>query len=222
VEAQGDDEHHLVRAAALPVTLGGAARFQVANVLAALAACRAFGLPRDTAARAMIGFDSSQDNHGRMNLYRVERGYVVVDYGHNPGAFEALCGLTAAWPDRRVTGIFTAPGDREDGVIEDVGRTAARAFDRLIIREDEDLRGRRPGEVAELLCQAARAEEPDKECRHVPGEAGALRTALEEMEEGEVVVFFYEKNTEPCLEVLRDFGGRPVNAIEPRAALQPA
>src|SRR5437660_1161394 len=81
------------RAADIPATLGGAARFQVANALAALAASRALGVSADEAGAALTTFQSDWHNPGRMNLYRVERGYVVVDYGHNPGAFQALCDL---------------------------------------------------------------------------------------------------------------------------------
>jgi cyanophycin synthetase len=69
----------------VPVTLGGAAKFQTANALAALAAVRALGVSRGQAAASLAGFRSGEHNHGRMNLYRVRRGYVVVDYGHNPG-----------------------------------------------------------------------------------------------------------------------------------------
>jgi hypothetical protein len=34
------------------------------------------------------------------------------------------------------------------------------------------------------------------------------------MEEGEIVVFFYEKNTEPCLEVLEGCGACPVSCLD--------
>lgn len=187
----------MLREAASSVTLGGAAKFQTANALAALAACRAQGLSPEQAVAALLSFDSNANNQGRMNLYRVRHGYVLVDYGHNPGAFQALCDLTKAWRDRRVTGVFTVPGDRTDDLIDQAARLAARCFDRLIIREDEDLRGRQPGEVAERICRAAREEEPAKECRIVLNEEEALMTALREMEEGEIVVFFFEKQTEP-------------------------
>jgi cyanophycin synthetase len=223
IEATGADEHRIAREQAIPLTLGGAAKFQTANALAASAACRALGIARHQVAVALEGFDSGRHNHGRMNVYQTDRGYVVVDYGHNPGAFTALAGLTDAWSARRVTGIFTVPGDRTDDLIDEVGRLAARCFDRLFIREDEDLRGRQPGEISRLLCLAAQDEAPDKECRIIPDETEALAVALEEMEEGEVIVFLYEKHTEPSLEILRRFGARPASSVEPRAhMLQPA
>lgn len=220
VEANGERSERIVRAASLPVTLGGMARFQIANVLAALAASAGHGISAEQATAALATFHGDRANPGRMNTYRVGSGYVIVDYAHNAGAFEALLELTAQWADRRVTGVFTVPGDRSDELIADAGRLAARCFDRLIIREDEDARGRKPGAVARLLFEAVRAEAPEKECRIIPEECGALMTALAEMEDGEVILFFYEKHTEPLLDLLRRHGAQPVAMIERRAVLQ--
>jgi cyanophycin synthetase len=113
------------------------------------------------------------------------------------------------------------PGDRPDALIEEAARTAARCFDRLIVREDEDLRGRRPGEVAALICRAARQAAPDKECRMVLAECQALRAALDEMEDGEVLFFFFEKQTEPHLDILQEYGARPAETVPPLPALAP-
>jgi cyanophycin synthetase len=49
------------------------------------------------------------------------------------------------------------PGDRRDIDIETMGRIAAEAFDRLIIKEDDDRRGRTVGDIAELMKQGALA-----------------------------------------------------------------
>ena len=75
-----------------------------------------------------------------------------------------------------------------------------------------------PTESAGLLCRAAHEVAPDKECRLVPGESEALRVALEEMEDDEVVVFLYEKQTDPGLEVLRRYGARPAASVPPAAS----
>src|SRR5207237_2416630 len=107
-------------------------------------------------AAALAEFGRAADNPGRMNLFRVGAGYVVVDYGHNPAALAAVGALAARWRGRRCAAVFTVPGDRNDWVVAEAGRVAARVFDRLIIREDNDTRGRRRGELAELLCRAVR------------------------------------------------------------------
>ena len=90
-----------------------------------------------------------------------------MDYGHSPAAFEAVADLTRHWPDRRVTAVFTAPGDRDDDLIRESGRVVARGLDRLVIKEDGDRRGRRPVEQdragvpgAALLARGHRQQVP--------------------------------------------------------------
>jgi cyanophycin synthetase len=204
----------LVHVAEVPMTMTGAAEFQVANVLAAAAAARAYGLSREQVASSLKTFASGANNPGRANLYRVKDGYVMVDYGHNPDAFTAVCRMAARWDDRHVTGIIGVPGDRNDRVIEQAGRAAARGFRRIIIKEDQDTRGRRRGEVAELLCRAVRAEAPAAECHVVFDEAAALARELDALRAGQVVVIFYDK-LGPIMQVLERYGAQPAAELAP-------
>jgi cyanophycin synthetase len=165
VEAAGGAEERVVRLADVPLTLGGTAAYQSANVLACVAACRARGVAPASIASALASFDSTADNPGRANIFRTAAGgYVLLDYGHNAGAFAAVCRAASRWRGRRVTGVIGVPGDRSDELIERAGRIAARGFERIRIKEDEDPRGRRPGEVADLLLRAVRDEAPWREC----------------------------------------------------------
>jgi cyanophycin synthetase len=212
VELEGDAEHAIVEVAAIPATMGGTADFQIANAMAAAAAARAFGLSREVVGASLARFRSDEENPGRANLYKVGGGYVMVDYGHNPDAFEAVCRMAARWEDRRVTGVIGVPGDRDNSVVEQAGRVAARGFHRVIIKEDKDLRGRAAGEVAKLLCEAVNDEWPGTECHIVLDEVEALRAELQEMQQGQVVVIFYDK-LEPVLSVLEEYGASPVSEI---------
>jgi cyanophycin synthetase len=218
VEANGAEQQEILSVSDVPLTMNGAAEFQVANLLASVAAARAYGLTAEQVASSMRSFRSTSDNPGRANLYRVGRGFVMVDYGHNPDAFEAVCRMAAKWEDRRVTGIIGVPGDRDNSVIEAAGRVAARGFHRVIIKEDKDLRGRERGEVARLLCEAVNDESPITECHIVLDEIEALRSEIEGMSDGQVVIVFYDK-LEPVLELLDEAGAQPVSTIaEPRLA----
>jgi cyanophycin synthetase len=212
-EATEIEEREVLRVADVSVTMGGAAEFQVSNVLAAIAALRAYGLTIEQCAAAMKSFRGAGDNPGRVNLYGVKGGYVLVDYGHNPDAFEAICRMAANWKGRHVVGIIGVPGDRGDSVVEQAGRVAARGFHRIIIKEDTDLRGRAKGEVARLLCEAVAQERPTTECHVVLDEVEALRSQLASMRAGQVVVVFYDK-LEPVLEALREHGAVPVEGID--------
>jgi cyanophycin synthetase len=211
VEVNDQVETPLLRVADIPCTFGGAAEFQIANVLAAVAACRAYGLTGEGLRESLQSFDSNY-NPGRANLYQVNGGYVMADYGHNPEAFAAVCRMAANWDDRRVTGIIGVPGDRDDTVIEQAGRIAARGFHHVIIKEDADLRGRAEGEVAKLLCEAVSDESPETECRIVLDEVAALRSEIEGMQSGQVVVVFYDQ-LEPVAKLLAEFGATPVSTM---------
>ncbi|HYP25972.1 MAG TPA: cyanophycin synthetase [Blastocatellia bacterium] len=212
MEAVGRKEYHIVRVANIPATLSGTAEFNVANALAAIAACRAFGMSKEQVAASMKSFAIGGDNPGRMNLYRVGSGYVMVDYAHNSEAIKSICRMASQWGGRRVTGVIAAPGDRNNLIIEQAGRAAA-GFHRVIIKEDLDLRGRARGEVPALLRDAVKDEAPDREVSVIPDEEEALRTAMREMGENEVVVVFYEK-LERVMKVLEEFGAVSIPAIE--------
>jgi cyanophycin synthetase len=136
----------------------------------------------------------------------------MVDYGHNPDAFDAVARMTALWHGRRVTAILGVPGDRHNRLIEAAGRIAARGFNRIIIKEDKDLRGRRKGEVAGLLCRTINAASPERECLTVLDELEAFSHELAALKEGDVIVVFYD-TLEPILEMLARHGAVPAESI---------
>jgi cyanophycin synthetase len=214
VEATGVEQWDVLGLSDVPVTLGGTAEYQAANVLACVAACRAQGVARETVADALATFRGAADNPGRTNVFRVPSGgHVVLDYGHNPEAFAAVCQTASRWRGLRVTGIVGVPGDRSDALVEQSARVAARGFERIVIKEDADPRGRRPGEVAEMMRRAVGDETPWRECSVVLCEEEALRRELRRLSAGDVVVMFYDK-MEPLLRVLEEFGAEPVEAVE--------
>jgi cyanophycin synthetase len=213
VETTKDESHRILDVSSVPATMNGLAEFQVANLLAAVAACRAHNIPREVIAGSLKKFTSYGNNPGRVNLYKLNGGHVVVDYGHNANAFEAICRMASKWEDRRVTGVIGVPGDRDDTLIEHAGRVAARGFHRLIIREDRDARGRDRGAVAQILCDAALSEAPQTECQVVLDESDAVHHAVKTMQHGEVVVVFYEK-LEPLQRVLEKYAAQPVQSIQ--------
>jgi cyanophycin synthetase len=190
-------------------TASGTARFQIANLLAAIAACRALHIEAETIARTLEGFGDEAHNPGRVNLYDVNGGYVVVDYGHNIGAFQAICEMTEAWNMRERIGVVALPGDRSEQSRERAAQAAACGFTRLIIREDNEKRGRAPGEVAEHFFRSVKAIHPELDATIIVDEAEAYRAALEQSEPGKVIVLFYDDYDLLSL-ALRGFRATPV------------
>ncbi len=214
IEAKGETRWRIAELSTLPVVMNGAADFQISNLLAAIAACRAYGVSHEVLLNSLMSFSSYENNPGRANLYRLNGGHVMVDYGHNSDAFDAICRMASRWKDRRVTGIIGVPGDRDNTVIEHAARVAAKGFNRLIVREDHDLRGRAPGEVSGLLCDTVREVSPSTECEVVLDECEALRQAVGQMIKGEVIVLFYEK-LRPIEQLLEEFAALPVPVLPP-------
>jgi cyanophycin synthetase len=213
VERSGAAETRVVEIAGIPAALGGAAQYQLANAMAAAAACRAHGLSLEQVALALQTFGAHEHNSGRGNLYQVGGGYALLDYGHNPAALEAVGRMGARWVGRRLTALIGLPGDRADSVIEEAARVAAMAFDRIIVRDDDDLRGRRKGEVPRLFCEAIGRVSPIRECRTISDETAAVEAALDTMEPSEVVIIFYE-DLEAVRRVLIGRGATPAARVE--------
>lgn len=208
IEAHGKTKRELIEIVSIGATMNGAAEFQIANSLAAIAACQTIGTNPDTLLR-LQNFQNETNNPGRNNLYRVGCGYALIDYGHNAAAFEAICKMAANWKGKTVTGIIGVSGDRAERIIENAGRIAARGFHKIIIKEDKDLRGREAGEIARFLCETVTRESPDRSCEIVLDELEAFENAVSEMNENEVIVLFYDKLA-PVLKILEKYGAEPV------------
>jgi cyanophycin synthetase len=131
--------------------MGGAARFQRTNILAAIATAYVQGIRYDDIRAGLLSFFPSPAlTPGRLNLMRVGRGRILVDYAHNAAAVGGLMELVSGIDAGRRVGVITAPGDRRDEDIRELGRLAA-GLDHVVIKEDTDLRGREPGEIARLV-----------------------------------------------------------------------
>ncbi|WP_437732080.1 cyanophycin synthetase [Sorangium sp. So ce1335] len=194
VELKRGVELRILQASDIPATFGGAALFQIANAMAAIAACRAQGVMVETIRRSLRTFDACTKNSGRMNLYQLDDNYVLVDYGHNPGAFRATCALAAQWEGRRITGIVSLPGDRANALLEACAcEIAAGGFHRILVKDDGDRRGRAPGEVPALVQRVVKEVNPGQLCQVVPDEREAVEHALATAEPGEVIVLFTEE-----------------------------
>jgi UDP-N-acetylmuramyl tripeptide synthase len=151
VEARGGEETVLLGVDELPGSFGGAASHLVANALAAIATCRALGVSVKDIRRALTAFTPDEANPGRGNLYLVAGSPVIVDYGHNAAALAAMGRLVHdTWGGDPVAAI-TLPGDRRDDLVRQTAASVAAWFGRVVVYEDNDLRGRQPGEMTGLI-----------------------------------------------------------------------
>jgi cyanophycin synthetase len=190
----------------IPATLEGKARHNVANALAAAAICYARGVSVENIRQGLRTFATSfYLAPGRLNVFDEHPFRVIVDYAHNPAAVQALADLvTQLRPNyRRVIGVVAAPGDRRDEDIAAIGAIAGRTFDLLIIKEDNDRRGREEGEIAALLQRAAEgAGMPSDRIETVLDELEAVRHALATAQTEDLVVICADAITAVWKEVI--------------------
>jgi cyanophycin synthetase len=109
--------------------------------------------------------------------------------------------------------VLSAPGDRRDEDIAEVGRIAAGHFDHYICRRDDQLRGRQPDEVPALLKKALEnSGVPPDEIDTIPEEQLAVHAALSSAAPGDLVLIFADAITRSWKQVIQ---------FRPDAAPQP-
>jgi cyanophycin synthetase len=190
----------------IPATLEGRATHNVQNAMFAAAIGFSMGLKLEDIRHGLRTFDTTFfQAPGRMNIYDEHPFKVILDYGHNPAAIEAMCKLVDALDvaGRRLV-VLAAPGDRRDQDIADIGRIAAGHFDRYICRRDDQLRGRASDEVPRLLRDALLANGvPAEQVQVIPDEQTAIDTALREAEAGDLVLIFADAITRGWKQVIQ-------------------
>jgi cyanophycin synthetase len=203
---EGGAARAIVAVGAIPITYGGMASCNIENAMAASAALLALNVPDARIRDALTGFQPDErDNPGRFNIFQMDGYKVMLDYGHNVAGYEQVIQFLEKQDAERLVGVIGVPGDRRDEAIGQVGALCARHFDKLIVKEDEDRRGRAPGEVARILksaAQRAKAGEVDV----VLKEREALEAALAGAKKGDFITVFYEKY-EPLRDLITECSG---------------
>ncbi|HWX70747.1 MAG TPA: Mur ligase family protein [Steroidobacteraceae bacterium] len=149
-------EHDLGEVASMPLTVGGSATYNLANLAAAALAASALGISPAVIAGVFARFGSSMaDNFGRLMRFERAGVRILVDYAHNPEGLRGL--LTVAEHVRGGSGrlglLLGHAGNRQDAELEALAATAAEFHPSLIVVKENEahLRGRPPGEVPRLI-----------------------------------------------------------------------
>ena len=206
----------------IPATLEGRAMHNVQNAMFAAAMAFSMGLKLEDIRHGLRTFDTTFfQAPGRMNIFDEHPFKVILDYGHNPAAVEAMCGLVDRLEvaGRRIC-VLAGPGDRRDEDIRDIGRIAAGHFDRYICRRDDGLRGRKPDEVPNILREALlESGVPPEQIVMIPDEQAATDAALREAHPGDLLLLFADAITRSWKQVIQFQPEAPARWLErPRPA----
>ncbi len=190
LELDGRVESKLLPVARVPITFGGAARYNVENALGAVAMARGLGVETAAIVRALTGF---VDNPGRGETRELGGVTVFIDFAHNPDGVASALSVARALkraPSARLTVITGCAGDRTDAEIEAIARCVHEAgAGRIYVRELEHyLRGRAPGVVPALFQRAFVALGLEASAiAQAASEVDALERAVGESKTGDVV-----------------------------------
>ncbi|TRU20111.1 MAG: cyanophycin synthetase [Microcystis aeruginosa Ma_MB_S_20031200_S102] len=193
---EGEWTLRIEEAVNIPVTMQGMAPFMIANALAACLATFVQGIDIELIRQGVRTFKPSvAQTPGRMNLFDLGHHHALIDYAHNPAGYEAVGGFVGNWSGEKV-GVVGGPGDRRDDDLILLGKLSAQMFDRIIVKEDNDTRGRRRGEVADLILRGISQENASLRPEVILDETEALEKALSTVSEGGLVVIFPESVTQ--------------------------
>ncbi len=192
---EGQFTLRIEQAVNVPMTMGGMAPFMIANALAACLAAFAQGVDIEDIRQGVRTFKASANQTpGRMNLFNLGDYNALVDYAHNPAGYEAVGEFVKNWKGQRL-GVVGGPGDRRDEDLILLGQIAARVFDRILVKEDDDKRGRDHGEAADWIIKGILQENPQAYYEAILDETEAIEYGLDKVDKGGLVVIFPESVT---------------------------
>jgi UDP-N-acetylmuramoyl-L-alanyl-D-glutamate--2,6-diaminopimelate ligase len=159
-------------------------RFNVLNVLGAIAAAEALGVD---AGAVQAAISAAEQVPGRFETVDAGQDFaVVVDYAHTPDSLEnvlrAARGLARGGPGGRVHVVFGCGGDRDRGKRPLMGAIAARLADSVIVTSDNP-RSEDPTVIIDEILAGA-----GDDVEHNVDRREAIAQAIAAAEPGDVVV----------------------------------
>ena len=155
-------------------------RFNVENVLGAVAAARLLGIEDDAIVR---GVRELRGVPGRFEA--VDEGQpfaVLVDYAHTPDSLENVLRTARDLAQNRLICVFGCGGDRDRGKRPLMGRIASELADLAIVTSDNPRSEEPDAIIGEIVAGAAGDVEVEPDRRE------AIARAIDAAQEGDVVV----------------------------------
>lgn len=193
----------VMKAENIPLTFGGKAKFMIQNILPAVLTAHIRGITIEDMKAALGSFiPSANQTPGRMNLFKFRDFQFLLDYAHNPSGMRALQNFSNSFQSNYKIGIIAGIGDRREEDTIEIGKIAAEMFDEIIIRQDENLRGKTEEELLSLIEQGIKSKSPDKKITIIPSESEAIRHSIEYAKKDAIIILCSDA-VEESLKLLR-------------------
>ncbi|TXJ00617.1 MAG: cyanophycin synthetase [Neisseriales bacterium] len=180
----------------IPATMEGKAIHNVQNAMFAVAIAYSMGMNLDDLRNGLRTFvNSYHQTPGRMNFYDEHPFKVLLDYGHNPAAINMIGKFVDQMSvSGKKLAVVTFPGDRTNALIEESVKLLPSHFTHFICKQDDNRRGRKDGEVPELIRELLIKHGANPaNVEVVLDEQDAINKALSTAHEGDFIVVLADK-----------------------------
>ncbi len=208
VKFEAGEREPICRDDEIPIALGGVARHNVANALAAAALTHAMGIDVSNIRKGLTSM-RQDENPGRCNLYSLDGYKVLIDFAHNPAAMAALFDMARAVPAERRALCFGQAGDRTDELIRGLARDAwSIGLERVFVSELAKYhRGREHGDVFAIIRDELKKQgAADAQIVHNEEELESFDAALDWAQPGDLIIMLALGGAKPVQERLRALG----------------
>jgi cyanophycin synthetase len=202
---KGEWKIRIERATHVPLTLGGKAKFMIANVLAATLASYLWGFKTEDISLSLQTFiPSAAQTPGRMNIFEFKKFKVLIDFAHNASGYRGVEEFLHSVEATKKIGIIAGVGDRRDEDIKECASIASRMFDHIIIRQEKHLRGRTEEDIIGLILEGIKSSGREVTYEIIPKETEAIRHAIDSAEEGSFITALSDVVTN-AIEIVQEY-----------------
>ena len=202
----GKAEQKVIAVSDVPLTMGGAAKYNILNALAALCLAVALRLPIQVVRNGLGGFKpDAKDNPGRCNEFSYNGARVFVDFAHNPHSISAVCEALSGLSAKRRFIMLSHAGDRSDQDIREVTATALNFQPDVVVAAELEgyLRGRKLGEIPDLIEKSALEQGYDaQQILRASSPSQAASMILEKLEPGDLALLLVLSERDAVLAML--------------------
>jgi cyanophycin synthetase len=207
----------------IPATLEGKALFNVQNAMFAAVMAHAMGVKAENIRHGLRTFDSSYTRRpggstsSTTTASRSSSTTATTRRRCRPSptwsaGFPSRAGASACSPGRAIAATRTCARSRA---------SPRRSFDQVVLRRDDDLRGRGSDDVPRMMAREMLEHGfPEERLRVVPDEQEAIDVALALARRGDLLVIFADKISRSWKQVI--YWKRPEQEGEPPAPPPPA
>ncbi|MES2545414.1 MAG: cyanophycin synthetase [Bacteroidota bacterium] len=202
---KGEWKIRIERATLVPLTLGGKAKFMIANALAASLAGYLWGFKTEDISLSLQTFiPGAAQTPGRMNIFEFKKFKVLIDFAHNPAGYKGVEEYLESVTANKKIGIIAGVGDRRDEDIKECAKIAGRMFDHIIIRQEKHLRGRTEEEIINLILEGIGESGRNVTHEIITKEVEAIKHAINSAEEGSFITALSDVVTN-AIEIVQEY-----------------